>query len=91
MKQYERYVVQFYDNYRYSLKWVDQTICLSLEEAKSFVDIYKKQTYSTCDKVRVVRRIIQEEILEEDTLNMVEKSHSEVETSCSSPFDLLYS
>jgi hypothetical protein len=73
-KQYERYVVQFYNNYKYSLKWVDQTICLSLEEAKSFVDIYKKQTYTTCDKVRIVHRIVQEEILEEGALNMVEQS-----------------
>lgn len=70
MKQYERYVIQFYNNHQYSRHWVDQTICLSLEEAKSFVDIYKKETYSTCDKVRVVRRIIQEEILEVGTLNM---------------------
>ncbi len=70
MKQYERYVIQFYNNHRYSLQWVDQTICLSLEEAKSFVDIYQKQTYTTCDKVRIVRRIVQEEILEVGTLNM---------------------
>lgn len=75
MKQYERYVIQFYNNHRYSQQWVDQTICLSLEEAKSFVDTYKKETYTTCNKVRVVRRTIQEEILEEDTLNMVEQDY----------------